>query len=94
MILLRDDLQAVPDAIALARATFRTIRRNLAWAFCYNLLAIPFAAVGLLNPLIAAATMTLSSVFVVWNSLRLRRAVPGSAVPASSVPGRGAGQHR
>jgi len=73
MILLRDDLQAVPDAIALARATFRTIRRNLAWAFCYNLLAIPFAAVGLLNPLIAAATMTLSSVFVVWNSLRLRR---------------------
>jgi P-type Cu+ transporter len=73
MILLRDDLQAVPDAIALARATFRTIRRNLAWAFCYNLLALPLAALGLLNPLIAAATMTLSSVFVVWNSLRLRR---------------------
>jgi cation-transporting P-type ATPase A/B/Cu+-exporting ATPase len=77
MILLRDDLQAVPDAIALARATFRTIRRNLAWAFCYNLLALPLAALGFLNPLIAAATMTLSSVFVVWNSLRLRRfAVP------------------
>jgi P-type E1-E2 ATPase len=73
MILLRDDLGAVPDAIALARATFRTIRRNLAWAFCYNVLAIPLAAVGLLNPLVAAATMTLSSVFVVWNSLRLRR---------------------
>ena len=73
MILLRDDLEAVPDAIALARATFRTIRRNLAWAFCYNVLAIPLAALGFLNPLVAAATMTLSSVFVVWNSLRLRR---------------------
>jgi P-type Cu+ transporter len=72
MILLRDDLGAVPDAIALARATFTTIRRNLAWAFCYNVLAIPLAALGLLNPLVAAATMTLSSVFVVWNSLRLR----------------------
>jgi len=73
MILLRDDLGAVPDAITLARATFRTIRRNLAWAFCYNVLAIPLAALGLLNPLVAAAAMTLSSVFVVWNSLRLRR---------------------
>ena len=73
MILLRDDLQAVPDAITLARATFTTIRRNLAWAFCYNVLAIPLAALGFLNPLVAAATVTLSSVFVVWNSLRLRR---------------------
>jgi P-type Cu+ transporter len=73
MILLRDDLDAVPDAIMLARATFTTIRRNLAWAFCYNLLAIPLAALGFLNPLIAAAAMALSSVFVVWNSLRLRR---------------------
>jgi len=72
MILLRDDLGAVPDAIALARAAFRTIRANLAWAFCYNVLAIPLAALGLANPLVAAATMTLSSVFVVWNSLRLR----------------------
>ena len=73
MILLRDDLTVVPDAIRLARATFRTIRRNLAWAFCYNVLAIPLAALGFLNPILAAATMTLSSVFVVWNSLRLRR---------------------
>ena len=73
MILLRDDLVVVPDAIRLARATFRTIRRNLAWAFCYNVLAIPLAALGFLNPIVAAATMTLSSVFVVWNSLRLRR---------------------
>jgi len=73
MILLRDDLMVVPDAIRLARATFKTIRRNLAWAFCYNLVALPVAALGYLNPVIAAATMTLSSVFVVWNSLRLRR---------------------
>jgi Cu+-exporting ATPase len=73
MILLRDDLAVVPDAIRLARATFRTIRRNLAWAFCYNLLALPLAALGFLNPILAAAAMTLSSVFVVWNSLRLRR---------------------
>ncbi|HEY2264599.1 MAG TPA: heavy metal translocating P-type ATPase [Streptosporangiaceae bacterium] len=73
MILLRDDLNAVPEAIALARAAFRAIRANLAWAFCYNMLAIPLAALGFLNPLVAAATMTLSSVFVVWNSLRLRR---------------------
>jgi P-type Cu+ transporter len=73
MILLRDDLEVVPDAIKLARATFKTIRRNLAWAFCYNLVAVPIAALGYLNPLIAAAAMTLSSVFVVWNSLRLRR---------------------
>ena len=72
----------MPDAIRLARATFRTIRRNLAWAFCYNVLAIPLAALGFLNPLLAAATMTLSSVFVVWNSLRLRRF---SASPASSA---------
>ena len=73
IILLRDDLEVVPDAIKLARATFKTIRRNLAWAFCYNLIALPTAALGFLNPLIAAAAMTLSSVFVVWNSLRLRR---------------------
>jgi P-type Cu+ transporter len=73
MILLRDDLDVVPDAIKLARATFKTIRRNLAWAFCYNILAIPLAALGFLNPILAAAAMTLSSVFVVWNSLRLRR---------------------
>ena len=78
MILLRDDLEVVPDAIRLARATFRTIRRNLAWAFCYNLLALPLAALGFLNPILAAAAMTLSSVFVVWNSLRLRR-FPASA---------------
>ncbi len=88
MILLRDDLDVVPDAIALARATFRTIRANLAWAFCYNLLALPLAALGFLNPLVAAATMTLSSVFVVWNSLRLRRfsAAPARARAVPPLP--------
>ena len=83
MILLRDDLGAVPDAIALARATFRTIRANLAWAFCYNLLAIPLAAFGFLNPLVAAATMTLMTLFLGLRGLEqpaaapLRRPVPG-----------------
>jgi hypothetical protein len=73
LILLRPDLTVVPDAIALARAARRTIRRNLAWAFGYNFAAVPLAAAGFLNPLIAAAAMTLSSVLVVTNSLRLRR---------------------
>ncbi len=72
LILLRDDLMAVPEAIKLARGTFRTIRRNLGWAFGYNVAAIPLAAAGFLDPLVAAAAMTLSSAFVVWNSLRLR----------------------
>ena len=73
MILLRDDLRTVPDAIGLARAAFRTIRRNLGWAFGYNVAAIPLAALGFLNPIIASAAMTLSSLFVVANSLRLQR---------------------
>jgi P-type Cu+ transporter len=73
LILLRDDLETVPDAIVLARATFRTIRRNLAWAFCYNAAALPLAALGFLNPVIASVAMTLSSAFVVASSLRLQR---------------------
>ena len=73
VILLRQDLTVVPDAIALARAALKTIRRNLAWAFGYNFAAVPLAAAGFLNPLIAAAAMTMSSVLVVANSLRLRR---------------------
>ena len=73
LILLRDDLGAVPDAIALARGTLATIRGNLAWAFGYNIAAIPLAAAGFLNPLIAGAAMAASSAFVVGNSVRLRR---------------------
>ena len=72
LIVLRDDLRNIPLAIALARATQRTIRENLAWAFAYNVAAIPLAACGFLNPLIAGAAMALSSTFVVWNSARLR----------------------
>jgi P-type Cu+ transporter len=73
LILLRPDLTVVPDAIALARAARSAIRRNLAWAFGYNVAAVPVAALGFLNPLIAAAAMTMSSVLVVANSLHLRR---------------------
>ncbi|WP_235559502.1 heavy metal translocating P-type ATPase, partial [Microbacterium sp. Leaf351] len=74
IILVRDDLRVIADAIALSRRTLRTIRGNLVWAFGYNVAAIPLAAAGLLNPLISAAAMSLSSVLVVWNSLRLRSA--------------------
>ena len=72
VIVLRDDLGAVPDAIQLSRATLRVIRGNLTWAFGYNIAAIPLAAAGFLNPLIAGAAMALSSAFVVGNSVRLR----------------------
>lgn len=72
IILVRDDLLVIPDAIALSRRTLHTIRTNLIWAFGYNVAAIPIAAAGLLNPLIAAAAMSLSSVLVVYNSLRIQ----------------------
>jgi P-type Cu+ transporter len=72
LVLVRDDLGGVPLAVRLARGTLRTIRGNLVWAFGYNVAALPLAAAGLLNPLIAGATMTFSSMFVLANSLRLQ----------------------
>lgn len=73
VILLRPDLRLLPFAFRLANQTMRVIRQNLFWAFAYNILMIPFAAIGIVNPMIAAAAMSLSSMLVVLNSLRLRR---------------------
>jgi len=73
LTLVSGDLRAAADAIRLSRATLRTIKQNLAWAFGYNVAALPLAAAGLLNPVIAGAAMALSSVSVVANALRLRR---------------------
>ena len=76
LTLVRDDLTAAVDAVRLSRRTLGIIRGNLFWAFAYNVAALPLAATGLLNPMIAGAAMALSSVFVVANSLRLRRFRP------------------
>jgi Cu+-exporting ATPase len=73
LTLVSGDLRAAVDAIRLARRTLRTIEGNLVWAFAYNVAAIPLAVAGLLNPIVAAAAMAASSLFVVTNSLRLRR---------------------
>jgi Cu+-exporting ATPase len=83
LTLVRGDLRVTADAIRLARRTLRTIKGNLFWAFAYNVAALPLAAAGLLNPVIAGAAMALSSVFVISNSLRLRTFRPNAGAGGS-----------
>ncbi|MFN2538812.1 MAG: heavy metal translocating P-type ATPase [Mycobacteriales bacterium] len=86
LTLVRGDLRAAADAIRLARRTLGTIKGNLFWAFAYNVAALPLAAAGLLNPMIAGAAMAFSSVFVVANSLRLRRFRPLTVASREVLP--------
>jgi Cu2+-exporting ATPase len=86
VILLDDDLTRIADAIARARQTLRVIRQNLAWAFGYNVVAIPLAATGHLTPFAAALGMSVSSLLVVANALCLLRAGSPHAVPATIAP--------
>lgn len=73
IVLMRSDMRAIPTSLRLSRATLHTIKSNLFWAFAYNTIAVPVAAAGLLNPMVAGAAMAFSSVFVVLNSMRLTR---------------------
>ncbi|MFQ6200181.1 hypothetical protein ACLMMR_39245, partial [Streptomyces sp. NPDC000405] len=79
LTLARGDIEVLVDAVLLARRTLGTIRANLAWAFGYNAVTVPLAMVGLLDPMLAAAAMSVSSVLVVANSLRLRNWQPSPA---------------
>jgi Cu2+-exporting ATPase len=74
VVLVREDLRLLPELVLLARRTRRVVRQNVFWAFFYNAVAIPLAVAGVLHPIVAAAAMAASSLFVVGNSLRLRRA--------------------
>jgi Cu+-exporting ATPase len=95
LTLVRGDPRAAADAIRLSRATLKTIKGNLFWAFAYNVAALPLAASGLLNPLIAGAAMAFSSVFVVSDSLRLRRFHSGILAPdAPATTSRAADRQR
>ena len=85
LTLVRGDLRAVPEVIALSRRTARVVESNLFWAFAYNVAAVPLAALGFLNPLIAGAAMAFSSVFVVANSLRLRTFRPHHPAPGADA---------
>lgn len=87
IVLLRDDPRLAPTSVELASATLRTIKGNLVWAFLYNAVAIPVAAMGLLNPTLAAGAMAFSSVSVVLNALRLRRFHPYYESPSLSATG-------
>jgi Cu+-exporting ATPase len=90
LTLVRGDLRTAADAIRLARRTLTTIKGNLFWAFAYNVAALPLAAAGLLNPMLAGAAMAFSSVFVVSNSLRLRRFRTANHPAPTGRPGGGA----
>jgi Cu+-exporting ATPase len=73
IILLRSEIEAVPESLGLARATLRTIKQNLFWAFFYNAIGIPLAALGFMSPILCAAAMGFSDLVVIGNALRLRR---------------------
>lgn len=91
LTLVRGDIEALGDAVLLARRTLGTIRANLVWAFGYNVVTVPLAMVGLLNPMVAAAAMSASSVLVVGNSLRLRVWQPATARRGPAAARRGHG---
>lgn len=84
--LVRGDIDALADAVRLSRGTLATIRVNLLWAFGYNVVTVPLAMVGLLNPMLAAAAMSVSSLLVVGNSLRLRAWRPSPSRSRTSAP--------